>query len=254
MNRDCTCSARKEPMTRLRWTTYDDRGPSWGTARVRVVALSVVLAMTALGALTAASTTGRADDGIPAVYRRPDAARAAAQGRGKGPDRRLPAHGRADRGWRATGRLPPSALCSLTGWRLSMPPLRLATTARTGDLAAAQAAVRARRAAAETELHLRFDGDRAAVDALLPGPAASLGTAEKIPTSLLDAAKKSLEARRSLELAAQDIGAQDRERRPGRAGARGRRGAGPGVQPRSTRTCRPGSPRSTLRRTWPRAP
>ena len=54
-------------MTQLRWTTYDDRGPSWGTARVRVVALSVVLAMTALGALTAASTTGRADDGAPAV-------------------------------------------------------------------------------------------------------------------------------------------------------------------------------------------
>src|SRR5215213_8811758 len=126
-------------MTQLRWTTYDDRGPAWGKARVRVVALSVVFGLTALGGLTAASTSGRAED------------LAAAD----------------------------------------------ATSSRTDDLATAQAEVRARRVSSEVGLHARFDGDRAAVNVFFQDLLTSLGTAEKIPASLLDAAKKSLEGRRT---------------------------------------------------------
>ena len=79
-----------------------------------------------------------------------------------------------------------------------------ATTARAADLAAAQQAVRSRRVDAEGDVHARFAHDRAAVDSFFQDLLASLGTSEKIPTSVLDAAKKSLEARRSLELTAQD--------------------------------------------------
>ena len=83
-----------------------------------------------------------------------------------------------------------------------------AATVRERELAAAQDAARGRRDQAEADLHARFAGDRAAVDVFFANLLTSLGTAEKIPSSLLDAAKKSLESRRALDLAAMDTAAK----------------------------------------------
>lgn len=190
-------------MTQLRWTTYDDRGPSWGKARVRVVALSVVFGMTALGALTVASTTGRAEDLAAGAT----ADLTLLEQRHKAEVRALTeAYERSVTRIKAEGDRSVAAVRSALVDGLSGLDAAAATSAsaRADDLAAAQATVRSRRVTAGGEVHSRFDGERAAVDVFFQDLLTSLGTAEKIPNSVLDAAKKSLEVRRSLELAAQD--------------------------------------------------
>jgi len=190
-------------MTQLRWTTYDHRGPSWGKARVRVVALSVVFGLTALGALTAASTTGRAEDAATS----PTSDLTLLEQRHKAEVRALTdAYERTVARIKADGDRSVAAVRSALAERLVTldAAAATATSARSADLDQARAAVRARRDTAEGELHARFDGDRAVVNTFFQDLLTSLGAAEKIPSSVLDAAKKSLEARRSLELAAQD--------------------------------------------------
>lgn len=191
-------------MTQLRWTTYDDRGPAWGKARVRVVALTVVFGLTALGGLTAASTSGHAED-LAAPTATSDLTlleqrhRAEVRALTEAYDRTV-AHIKAqgDRSTAAVRSALTDRLASLDAAAAE------AASSRTGDLAAAQAEVRARRVSSEAGLHARFDGDRAAVNVFFQDLLASLGTAEKTPAPVLDAAKKSLEARRTLDLPAQD--------------------------------------------------
>jgi len=190
-------------MTQLRWTTYDHRGPSWGKARVRVVALSLVFGLTALGALTVASTTGRAEDVAPVAT----ADLTLLEQRHRAEVRALTeAYERAVTRIKAEGDRSVAAVRSALEDKLAGldAVVAISASARTDDLAAAQAAVRARRDTAEVELHARFTSDRSTVNVFFQDLLASLGTTEKIPSSILDTAKKSLEARRSSELAAQD--------------------------------------------------
>jgi serine protease AprX len=190
-------------VTQLRWTTYDDRGPTWGRARVRVIALTLVFGLTALGALTAASTTGRAEDTGPVAT----ADLTLLEQRHRAEVRAL-----TEAYDRAVARIKAEGDRSVAGVRAALADkltaleasAAAAASARADDLLTAQAAVRARRSTAEVDLHKRFDADRTGVDVFFQDLLTSLGTAEKIPSSVLDAAKKSLEARRSVELTAQD--------------------------------------------------
>ena len=217
-------------MTRLRWTTYDHRGPSWGTARVRVVALSVIFGMTALGALTTASPSGHAEDVAPS----PTADLTLLEQRHKAEVKALTdGYERTVTRIKAQGDRSVAAVRSALADRLASLDTAAvaANTARAGDLTVAQAAVRSRRVTAEADVHTRFNADRAAVDVFFQDLLTSLGTSEKDPDL---APGRGQEVPRGPSVAGAGRtgrGAQGRERRPGRAGPRRRRRAGSGVRP-----------------------
>jgi serine protease AprX len=190
-------------MTRLRWTTYDDRRARWGVARVRFVALVVAFTVTAAGALAASSNSGRADTVAPSPSA--DLSLLEQQHRAE-----LAAIEQSYASM--TGRIAADYQQNLTAADARLQralaalddAVGVAAAARAAALAADLDAVAARRTQQAAQVHASFDRDELAINAFFGDLLASLGTADKIPSSTLDAAKKALEARRSTEVSALD--------------------------------------------------
>ena len=168
------------------------------------MALGLVFGLTAVGALTAASTSGRAEDtsstpmaDLSALEQRHRAEIGALT---QAYDRRVVAI-KAD-GEGALALLGANLLQDLAGLTATA-----AGTARARDaeLLSASEAARARRLPDESEARARFGRDRAAVNSFFQDVLASLGNSDKVPTASLDAAKKTLESRRAVDLPAMDV-------------------------------------------------
>jgi serine protease AprX len=187
-------------VTRLRYQTWDARGPAWRRRRVQAVVAAVAVGVTGLVSLTSTATPGRAlEPGADLALLE--------QQRDAEQQQLLAAHARRVGEVRKAEQDRLAAVAASEAADLAA--LQQAAAARKAqrdrDRAAALADVEARTAAGLKAADDAAAQRRADVDAFFSAVLTSLGPEGRQPTrTQLDTAKRSLESRRSSELSALD--------------------------------------------------